>query len=190
MTTTQELIAELWASDAASGLTNRAARHIESLSAENARLLAANRDCVVHFDTLKADYDKASAQLEAQGEAVGVDIASLVEGMSVSVDVSTGEHDAGNRLFGKVMEVMECQGDKHGVTLLVHDVTPNFSTHPAPAAPVVNGLNIELAARKLAERFDYPWVYMPDKGRETMRQHAQAVLDAALHPTQPKGEKA
>jgi len=38
--------------------------HIESLSAENSRLLAANRDCVVHFDTLKADYDKVSAEVE------------------------------------------------------------------------------------------------------------------------------
>jgi len=49
----------------------------------------------------------------------------------------------------------------------------------AQAAPAVDGLSIERAARKLAERFDYPWVYMPDKGRETMRQHAQAILDAA-----------
>lgn len=53
------------------------------------------------------------------------DIACLILGMSVSVDVSTGEHDAGKRLFGTVSDVQECCGKKHGLMLLVQDVEPN-----------------------------------------------------------------
>lgn len=40
--------------------------------------------------------------------------------------------------------------------------------------------NIEAAARKLAECMDYPWEYMPAHGRDSMRHHAQAVIDAAM----------
>lgn len=57
---------------------------------------------------------------------------SFIEGMSVSVDVSTGEHDATHRYMGTVTEVMDDPHDKHGVTLLVQDAEPNFDL-PAPA---------------------------------------------------------
>ena len=64
------------------------------------------------------------------------ELRSMIEGMSVSVDVSTGDHDAGHRYFGTVTEVMECQGNKHGVTLLVQDAEPNFTaTTTAPSTP-------------------------------------------------------
>lgn len=56
-----------------------------------------------------------------------IDLRSLIEGMSVSVDVSAGHHDEGRRYFGTVTEVMECPEDKHGVTLLVQDAEPNFT---------------------------------------------------------------
>jgi len=55
------------------------------------------------------------------------DLRDLIEGMSVSIDVSTGEHDSGNRLFGVVSEVMNDNNDKCGVTLLVYDAKPNFT---------------------------------------------------------------
>ena len=72
----------------------------------------------------------------AQQASAGVTLRSMIEGMSVSVDVSTGDHDAGHRYFGTVTEVMECQGDKHGVTLLVQDAEPNFTAAPtAPSTP-------------------------------------------------------
>jgi hypothetical protein len=58
-------------------------------------------------------------------------LAELITGMSVSVDVSTCDADAGNRYFGAVTEIMEAQGDKHGVTLLVQDAEPNFKVQPA-----------------------------------------------------------
>lgn len=50
----------------------------------------------------------------------------LIEGLSISVDVSTNEETAGNRYFGTVTEVMDAPGDKLGVTLLVQDAKPNF----------------------------------------------------------------
>lgn len=40
-------------------------------------------------------------------------------------------------------------------------------------------LNIDAAARKLAECMDYPWVEMPEKGKAAMREHARAVIEAA-----------
>lgn len=61
-------------------------------------------------------------------------IRKLIEGMTVSIDVSTGEHDAGNRLYGHVNEVMDSPPDKNGLTLLVYETSPNFSA-AAPALP-------------------------------------------------------
>jgi len=198
MTTTKELIERLRALGRGPCIFWEAADHIEALSAEVERLsIARNKEAqetvawmnecdqlrtkldqsrAAHRkyeeDTLKLaqadDEERAAlrAQLEARGEAVAVVSTLTYNGSGASI-----------LSIGGVKTLNLKEGDR-------------VYTHPAPAAPVVGGLNIELAARKLAERFDYPWVYMPDKGRETMRQHAQAVLDAALHPTQPKGEKA
>lgn len=53
-----------------------------------------------------------------------------LEGMSVSMDVSTGDHDAHHRYYGVVSEVMDDAHDKHGVTLLVCDAQPNFAAAP------------------------------------------------------------
>lgn len=61
-------------------------------------------------------------------------IRDAITGMSVSIDVSTGEHDAEHRLFGVVSEVMDCDGDKHGVTLLVYDTEANFAPKPEASA--------------------------------------------------------
>jgi hypothetical protein len=61
------------------------------------------------------------------------EIRNFIEGMSVSVDVSTSDTDAGRRYFGTVTEVMDCADDKHGVTLLVQDAEPNFKAEkPVP----------------------------------------------------------
>jgi ribosomal protein S27AE len=60
---------------------------------------------------------------------------SYIEGMSVSVDVSTGDGDAHHRYFGTVTEVMDDPDDKHGVTLLVQDAKASFK----PACPKCGG---------------------------------------------------
>ena len=94
--------------------------------------------CISGSDDDRRLIDSALAELAqaAQQAPAGVTLRSMIEGMSVSVDVSTGDHDAGHRYFGTVTEVMECQGDKHGVTLLVQDAEPNFTATPtAPSTP-------------------------------------------------------
>lgn len=48
---------------------------------------------------------------------------------------------------------------------------------PAPVAVVID---IESAAKKIAERMDYPWECMPEQGRNSMRENAKAIVDAAM----------
>lgn len=53
----------------------------------------------------------------------------LIEGMEVSVDVSTCDFDAGHRYFGTVTEVSELDSAKSGYILLVQDAEPNFDVN-------------------------------------------------------------
>ena len=50
-------------------------------------------------------------------------------------------------------------------------------------------LDLEAAAKKLAACMDYPWEHMPEQGRASMREHAKAIVSAALsagaEPTKP-----
>lgn len=58
-----------------------------------------------------------------------IDIGELlkhIEGMEVSVDVSTCDADAGHRYFGTVTEISELETAKNGFILLVQDAKPNF----------------------------------------------------------------
>ena len=48
-----------------------------------------------------------------------------------------------------------------------------------PQAEAVRDADVEAAAKKMAEIFDYPWDFMPEKGRNTMRENVRAVLAAA-----------
>ncbi len=60
----------------------------------------------------------------------------LIEGMEVSIDVSTCDADAGNRYFGTVTEVSELDTAKNGCILLVQDAKPNFDVNGnSPVTP-------------------------------------------------------
>lgn len=59
----------------------------------------------------------------------------LIEGMEVSIDVSTCDADAGHRYFGTVTEVSELDTATNGYILLVQDAEPNFKT--AGNSPVI-----------------------------------------------------
>lgn len=75
----------------------------------------------------ESGYAKGIAETSAPVERdVKATLRSLLEGVEVSIDVSTCDEDAGNRLFGTVSEVMDHPPGKHGVMLLVHDQEPNF----------------------------------------------------------------
>ncbi|RKL17375.1 hypothetical protein BFJ72_g15286 [Fusarium proliferatum] len=70
------------------------------------------------------------------------------------------------------------------------DPSPDQPTHwmPLPAAPGEESpaaLNLEAAAKKLAELFDYPWEHMPAEGRQNMRKNVEAVLLAAAAKESP-----
>ncbi|MGC6555839.1 hypothetical protein [Escherichia coli] len=64
-----------------------------------------------------------------------------IEGMEVSVDVSTCDADAGHRYFGTVTEISELDTAKNGYILLVQDAKPNFKQ--AGNSPVIG---IDLAS--------------------------------------------
>ncbi len=60
----------------------------------------------------------------------------LIEGMEVSIDVSTCDADLGNRYFGTVTEVSELDTAKNGYILLVQDAKPNFDVNGnSPVSP-------------------------------------------------------
>lgn len=64
------------------------------------------------------------------------ELPELIEGMEVSIDVSTCDADFGNRYFGTVTEVSELDTAKNGYILLVQDAKPNFDVNGnSPVSP-------------------------------------------------------
>ncbi|TRM53310.1 hypothetical protein YH64_009430 [Achromobacter sp. LC458] len=57
---------------------------------------------------------------------------------------------------------------------------------PAAGDALLPNLDLDAAAKTLAECMDYPWAHMPEQGREQMRQNAKTVITAAI--AQQKGE--
>jgi hypothetical protein len=80
---------------------------------------------------------------------------SLIAGMTVSLDVSTGEHDAEHRYYGIVNEVMDDPASKHGVTLLVYDAKQNFTAPPAPEAGI-SWRESEIKSALIAYALEFP----------------------------------
>ncbi|SMB25315.1 Phage EaA protein [Escherichia coli] len=71
-------------------------------------------------------YEIALASLEAEPVSQTYNLPELIEGMEVSIDVSTCDADLGNRYFGTVTEALELDTAKNGYILLVQDAEPNF----------------------------------------------------------------
>ncbi|EOB3229898.1 DUF551 domain-containing protein, partial [Escherichia coli] len=71
-------------------------------------------------------YEIAQASLEAEPVSQTYNLPELIEGMEVSIDVSTCDADLGNRYFGTVTEALELDTAKNGYILLVQDAEPNF----------------------------------------------------------------
>lgn len=71
----------------------------------------------------------ALASMEAKPVSQTYELPELIEGMEVSVDVSTCDFDAGHRYFGTVTEVSELDSAKNGYILLVQDAKPNFDVN-------------------------------------------------------------
>ncbi|EAA1888874.1 DUF551 domain-containing protein [Salmonella enterica subsp. enterica serovar Fluntern] len=81
--------------------------------------------------TLHHDLEKLNQPVSQTYE-----LPELIEGMEVSIDVSTCDADAGNRYFGTVTEVSELYTAKNGYILLVQDAKPNFDVNGnSPVSP-------------------------------------------------------
>ncbi|EGI3952352.1 DUF551 domain-containing protein [Escherichia coli] len=76
------------------------------------------------------------AELEAKPVSQTYNLPELIEGMEVSIDVSTCDADLGNRYFGTVTEALELDTAKNGYILLVQDAEPNFDVNGnSPVTP-------------------------------------------------------
>lgn len=71
-------------------------------------------------------------------------------------------------------------GQQDSASLLLYEAMKALrSTAPAAGDARTPAINIEAAAKAMAECMDYPWAHMPEQGRATMREHAQTVIRAA-----------
>ncbi|QLY47135.1 DUF551 domain-containing protein [Escherichia coli] len=81
-------------------------------------------------------YEIALASLEVEPVSQTYNLPELIEGMEVSIDVSTCDADLGNRYFGTVTEALELDTAKNGYILLVQDAEPNFDVNGnSPGTP-------------------------------------------------------
>ncbi|VTR33737.1 Valyl-tRNA synthetase [Escherichia coli] len=97
----------------------------------------------------------ALASLEAEPVSQTYNLPELIEGMEVSIDVSTCDADLGNRYFGTVTEALELDTAKNGYILLVQDAEPNFDVNGN--SPVIPGGWISCSERmpEMGERQCY-----------------------------------
>jgi len=136
-------------------------------------------DCGSNNVGIPATYDSLVDSVKSQPAQEPVDIAKFVEGMEVSIDVSTGDHDSTNRLFGTVTLVQQNQGSKHGLILLVQDPAPNFKPAAQPVQEPVAWAVYD--KRGGSKSLHWPENHSPD-GDATM-------FDAVpLYTTPPKRE--
>ncbi|WP_121351669.1 ead/Ea22-like family protein [Escherichia coli] len=91
-----------------------------------------NEDIALTVGKLRVELGAAKkriAELEAEPVSQTYNLPELIEGMEVSIDVSTCDADLGNRYFGTVTEALELDTAKNGYILLVQDAEPNFDVN-------------------------------------------------------------
>lgn len=98
-----------------------------------------NEEIALTVGKLRVELEAANkriAELEAEPVSQAYNLAELIEGMEVSIDVSTCDADLGNRYFGTVTEALELDTAKNGYILLVQDAEPNFDVNgSSPVTP-------------------------------------------------------
>ncbi|EFN4643117.1 ead/Ea22-like family protein [Escherichia coli] len=98
-----------------------------------------NEEIALTVGKLRVELEAAKkriAELEAEPVSQAYNLAELIEGMEVSIDVSTCDADLGNRYFGTVTEALELDTAKNGHILLVQDAEPNFDVNGnSPVTP-------------------------------------------------------
>ncbi|MFV8848630.1 hypothetical protein [Serratia fonticola] len=107
-------------------------KELDDFTVERLQRIIRNADGVTsptYFEVSPADIAALARIALAAKTAEPVDI-SFIEGMEVSVDVSTCDADADHRYFGTVTEVSELDSAEKGYILLVKDAKPNFPAIP------------------------------------------------------------
>ncbi|EFO6540597.1 TPA: DUF551 domain-containing protein [Escherichia coli] len=85
---------------------------------------------------MAAELQKRREADSAEPVSQTYNLPELIEGMEVSIDVSTCDADLGNRYFGTVTEALELDTAKNGYILLVQDAEPNFDINGnSPGTP-------------------------------------------------------
>ncbi|EIS2827477.1 ead/Ea22-like family protein [Escherichia coli] len=123
-----------------------------------------NEDIALTVGKLRVELEAAEkriAELEAEPVSQAYNLPELIEGMEVSIDVSTCDANLGNRYFGTVTEASELDTAKNGYILLVQDAEPNFDVNGN--SPVIPDSWISCSER------------MPDDG-----QHVIILCDGAF----------
>ena len=98
----------------------------------------------------------ALASLEVEPVSQTYNMPELIEGMEVSIDVSTCDADLGNRYFGTVTEALELDTAKNGYILLVQDAEPNFDVNGN--SPVISDSWISCSERMPNDK-QYVWCW-------------------------------
>lgn len=106
-------------------LIEQAKKNIEVLRGAVERVPGASDAAVIHLKLAEITL----ASLEAEPVNQTYNLPELIEGMEVSIDVSTCDADLGNRYFGTVTEALELDTAKNGYILLVQDAEPNFDVN-------------------------------------------------------------
>lgn len=100
--------------------------------------MATSDDMNLYQKSFAQGYNACRAAMLQGAEPVSqtYELPEFIEGMEVSIDVSTCDADAGNRYFGTVTEVSELDTAKNGYILLVQDAEPNFDVNGnSPVSP-------------------------------------------------------
>ncbi|EPQ9511648.1 DUF551 domain-containing protein [Salmonella enterica] len=108
------------------------------ITASMAKDIAFKLGAVLNDEEAEIFADGYNAAMLQGGQPVSqtYKLPELIEGMEVSIDVSTCDADFGNRYFGTVTEVSKLDTAKNGYILLVQDAKPNFDVNGnSPVSP-------------------------------------------------------
>ncbi|UWV16635.1 EaA protein [Salmonella phage BIS08P22] len=139
------------------------------ITASMAKDIAFKLGAVLNDEEAEIFADGYNAAMLQGGQPVSqtYELPELIEGMEVSIDVSTCDADFGNRYFGTVTEVSELDTAKNGYILLVQDAEPNFDVNGnSPVIPEGYALvPIEATEEMLQASYRESSVYSPSAYR-------------------------
>lgn len=117
--------------------------------------------------------EQASSCSEWARDAAITQLGMLVLDAEANTDEAYTRYGADE--IGRLNTVVEQQ--KNLIASLRSELRESYSID---AAVQEEHLDLEAAAKKLAACMDYPWEHMPEQGCASMREHAKAIVSAAL----------